>query len=481
MIGHDRKGRANWSTSSLGARLQSPLAHPILIQGRHVTTWLLNLWDRLRNSLWFWPAVFTSAAVVLALVAGRVDRQLDLQDWRGLKWISTTPASARITLGTLTGGLVTVGAVVFSLTMVTLSQTSSQFGSRLLRTFLNQNLAQVTSGAFSGTTVFCALVLRSVREQNGVEAYVPHVSVALAMLAAGGCLAAMIAFFHHVVHTIQAEVVINSVTDELYQSIDRLFPKQLGQPADADSDRSAEQPWPPQQARWQAVIHSDQHGYLQAVDGDTLMKLASDQNLVLRLLRRPGHFLREHQPLIDVCGMGDRHAHNDDLDDQLRACFLVGVRRTPRQDVECAVEELVQVTLRALSPGINDPLTAIVCIDSLGAALSRLAGRAMSPEARADEEGRLRVIAEAADFAGVLDTAFNQIRQNAASSVAVSLRLLEAIGSIASVAQRPADCAALRRHGEMIYQAAKRSSQEDFDKQVLNERYDQLLETLNAK
>jgi uncharacterized membrane protein len=446
-----------------------------------VTTWLLNLWDRLRNSLWFWPAVQITVAVILAWLIGRMDRQLDLQNWWGLKWISTTPASARVTLGTLVGGLVTVGALVFSLTLVTLSQTSSQFGSRLLRTFLNHNITQVTLGLFSATAVFCALVLRSVREQNGVEAFVPHVSVALAMLAAAVCLASMIAFFHYVVHTIQAEVVINSVTEELYQAIDRMFPTQLGEASDRSREPTIEEAWPPAGAKWQAVVHSDGHGYIQAVDADTLMSLACDGDCVFNLLRRPGHFVRERQPLLEVCGLSDRQLKEEVLAGQLRGCFLLGVRRTPRQDVECAVEELVQVALRALSPGINDALTAIACIDFLGAALSRLVCRAMPAEARAGEDGRLRVIARAVEFSDVLDAAFNQIRQNSARSVAVSLRLLEAISSIASVADRLSDRNTLRRHGEMVYQAAMRYCEEEFDKQAINERYDALLATLRPQ
>jgi uncharacterized membrane protein len=160
---------------------------------------------------------------------------------------------------------------------------------------------------------------------------------------------------------------------------------------------------------------------------------------------------------------------------------IVDVRRTPRQDVECAIEELAEVAVRSLSPGINDPFTAITCVDRLGAALSRFADRAIPSPRRHDDEGVLRVVARPYAFAGTLGAAFNQIRQYGRGSVAVTARMLEALASIAENVFRPADAEAVRLHADMLLRSGEVAFDEKTDLECLRERHAKILEILQKR
>ncbi|MEP7329798.1 MAG: DUF2254 family protein, partial [Betaproteobacteria bacterium] len=167
---------------------------------------------------------------------------------------------------------------------------------------------------------------------------------------------------------------------------------------------------------------------------------------------------------------GDRV--NESLEAAVNAVFILGHQRTATQDIEFAIHQLVEIAVRALSPGINDPFTAITCVDRLGSAVRRLAQRKMpSSVQHFDEQGQLRVIAPAITFPAIVDAAFNQIRQNARSSAAVSVRLLETIAVIAEVVHRPEDRAALLRHADMILRGAREALPEHWDRQEVEARY----------
>src|SRR5690606_4993307 len=156
---------------------------------------------------------------------------------------------------------------------------------------------------------------------------------------------------------------------------------------------------------------------------DSLMQIASSRDVVIRLERRPGHFIAHGTPIARI----HPPQFDEDLAEEINNCFLTGVRRTPRQDVECAIQELVEVAVRALSPGINDPHTAISCIDYLGAAMIRLSQRSLPSPNRQDDQGRVRVITSVTSFGDALDAAFDEIRQHARDSASVMTRLAETL------------------------------------------------------
>ncbi len=439
-------------------------------------TRLAALWERLRTNFWFVPALMTAAAAVLALGMVWLDHAIGDRGLDAATWIYTGSAEgARSLLSTLASAMITVAGVVFSITIVALTLASSQLGPRLLRNFMRDFGNQVTLGTFIATFVYCLLVVRTVRGSDGAE-FVPHVSVTVAIVLALASLGVLIYFIHHAAASIQAPNVIAAVGGELEEAIDRLFPEAMGAEAAAAEDAAGDAAAPPNPVDPDArSVASEATGYVQVIDDERLMRLAVEGDVVVQLLRRPGHFVAPHLPLASV-----RPAArcDDALAAAVRDTVVIGSQRTVAQDVEFAVDQLVEVAVRALSPGVNDPFTAIQCVERLGAALARLADRRIPSPYRRDGAGRLRVIAYPWTFPALLDAALNQIRQHARSSVAVSMALLEAITSVAALVRRPADRAALLAQAEIIEGQASCAAPEPRDRADLRRCYEASLAAL---
>ena len=438
-------------------------------------TRLATLWERLRTNFWFVPALLTAAAAALAFGMVWMDHAIGDRRLDAAAWIYTGSAEgARSLLSTLASAMITVAGVVFSITIVALTLASSQLGPRLLRNFMRDLGNQVTLGTFIATFVYCLLVVRSVRGSSGAE-FVPHVSVSVAIALALTSLGVLIYFIHHAATSIQAPNVIAAVGAELEQAIDRIFPETIGVeavPGAGDLDDAASPSTGQSEAR---PVASEGTGYVQVIDEERLMGLAVEHDVVVHLLRRPGHFVAPHLPIASV-----RPAArcDDTLAAAIRDTAVVGSQRTVAQDVEFAIDQLVEVAVRALSPGVNDPFTAIQCVERLGAALARLADRRIPSPYRRDAAGRLRVIAYPWTFEALLDAALNQIRQHARSSVAVSMALLQAIASVAARVRRPADRAALLAQAEIIAGQASCAAPEPRDRADLRRCYEASLAAL---
>jgi len=421
-------------------------------QGGFLKTLLLKYWDRLRSSFWFVPAVMACLAVALAVGAVELDRA-GAEGWlQGLHWIYSGGAEgASLMLGTVAGSMIAIAGTVFSMTLVALSLASSQLGPRLLRNFMRDTANQVVLGTFVATFVYCLLVLRTVRRADEV-AFVPHLSVSIGVLLAMLSIAVLIYFIHHVSVSIQADEVVARVGREMQDGIDRLFPGHLGKPGSEVFTAPSDADFPAGFTREARPVGALEDGYLQLIDADALMTLAAEEDLLLRLECRPGHYLVKGRAIAMVWP-GKRVS--DTLVDKMNAAFVLGDQRTAAQDVEFSFQQLVEIAVRALSPGINDPFTAIACVDRLGSGLCRLARRDMPSAMRFDSHGRLRLVAPGSSFAGIVDTAFNQIRQSARSNPAVAIRMLGAIVQVAGHVQRAQDLACLQRHACMIVRGAR--------------------------
>lgn len=439
-------------------------------------TYLLNLWDSARTSYWLVPSLFAAMALIVSFAMPLVDETLITSGVALPEWVETTTDTARSTLSAMAGAMIAVTGTVFSITIVVLSLTSQQFGPRLLRRFMYDVTTQITLGVFLSTGFYCLLLLRVV-ERGTDSMHVPHLSIFIAVALAVLSMMMLIIFIHHIATLIQAPNVVAAVATDLNEAIVRLFPETIGNPAgdgevrDATDSDQAMRP-----AESGVVIGSKLEGYIQAIDGDNLIQIVAEHDVVLRLQCRPGDFIAIDSPLAKVLPGYQRPGATPDADELtavLNRMIIVGFRRTPRQDLECAIDELVEIAVRSLSPGINDPFTAINCIDRLGASLSRLAERRMPAPNRYDEQGRLRVIASAVSFAGALDAAFNQIRQYANDSVAVTIRLLEALAAILPHTFRAEDRVAVKHHARMIARVADAFTEES-DKQAVHDRLDRI-------
>ena len=349
---------------------------------------LLTLWDSFRSGFWFIPLLFVLVALALGLGMPVADSRAGSWVVERAPWMATTTEAARPTLSAIGGAMITVTGVVFSITVVTLSIASSQFGSRMLRNFMDDRVTQSAIGMFLATSAYCFLMMRSVRDAEGTM-FTPHLSVALSMLLAMISVGMLIFYIHHVALAIQAPQVVASLAVDLDHSIERLFPEKIGDaPGDEQSEADAASQLDELDENYAPLI-SDREGYLQAVDAEGLIRTASDHELLIQLDIRPGAFVVCD---VQIARVWPAEKLTDEIAAKLNGTMIVGKLRTPRQDVQCAIDEIVEVAVRALSPGINAPFTAMTCIDRLGAALGRLAGRKVPSPYRHDPGGQLRLV-----------------------------------------------------------------------------------------
>lgn len=429
---------------------------------------LTDIWQSLRASYWFLPTLLAASAVLLATITLRVDRILTAERANGLAWLYRGGASgARDLLAAIAGSTITVAGTTFSITIAVLQLTSVQFGPRLLRTFMRDTANQAVLGTFTATFLYCLLVLRQVRGLDNVQ-FVPHLSVTVGIALGVMSVAVLIYFIHHIASSIQAANVIATTSRELEHAIAQLFPETIGRGEEAAETPPAAEVLPAAFERESSVLPSTRSGYIEALDSDRLVALAREHDLILRLIHRPGDFVVAGAPLV-VVWPPDRASET--LRAAVNHAFVLGNERSPVQDAAFPVNQLVEIAVRALSPGTNDPFTAITCIDRLSAGLCKLAGRDFPSPYRYDDDNTLRLIAEPATFASLVDAAFDQIRQYGATSVAVTLRLLEAIARVAGCARTEEQRLVLARHAEMVHRAGERHITEPFDRAALEERY----------
>ncbi len=390
----------------------------------------IKLYDAVTESVWFVPASMALLAVALALASVALDRSLGDEWALDIGWVWAGSADgARSVLSVVAGSVMTVVSIVFSLTITALAQTSSHFGPRVLRNFTSDRGVQLTLGTFIATFVYCLLVLRTVRSVEELR-FVPFLSVNIGVALALASLAVLLYFIHHVAEMIQAENLIAGAGAAFQDALPRLFPEQLG--------RTSPGAAPPPEASWHdaRIITSDGHGYLQRIDDRGLLQLAVDHDLRCKLDRRPGDFVVRGSPLMRVLSPSRA---TPELAARLRACFALGSHRTPYQDALYSVQQMVEIAAHALSPGINEPFTALTCIDWLGAALGGVADRDLPSPLRNDERGQLRVIARVWSFAELVHASFDQIRFYGASNPEVMVHLLATIAAIAPRLRREDD------------------------------------------
>ena len=428
---------------------------------------LLKLWDEAKSSYWFVPGLMVVGAILLSLGTVSLDGTFRDKLLRSLGFIWSGGAEgARGLLQTVAGSMITVAGVTFSITMVALSFASSQFGSRLLRNFMADTGNQVVLGAFVATFIYCLLVLRTVRSDGSAE-FVPYISITMALVLALLGLILLIYFFHHMALSMQAPYIIGEVAADLFKTIERLFPSERDRPI--EQGRQHKPDLPRDFEEQSKKVRVEANGYIQAIDVGELTRLASAQDVIIKLPVRPGDFVIEGNGLAFVCP-------GDKVDDQLlrliKTNFILGKRRTHTQDVEFGIEQLVEVAERSLSTGINATFTAITCIDWLGAALAELLKRNFSSPYRYDHQGNLRVFFERPLTPnGVIDTAFNQIRQSARDNVAVHIRLLEKISILHSLTDDPKAIQALQRHAKLIEDHSDSHVLQREDQQDVEKRY----------
>lgn len=340
-----------------------------------------------------------------------------------LSWLyGGGPEGARSVLSTIAGSVVTVAGTTFSITIAALTLASSQFGPRLLRTFRRDTGNQVVLGTFISTFLYCLLVLRTIVGTDK-DQYVPDLAITFGVLLAVLSLAVLIYFIHHTAASIQASTLIDSVNRDLISTIRDNFAERTGL-LKGERDRDDLDDKPPDEAR---VLEARHGGYLLRIDYEALVHYAARRDCRVFIHLRPGDFSLPDLPLASIV---PANSSEDEKRTKLDDFFYFGSERTPEQDPEFAFLQLAEIGVRALSPGINDPFTAIACLDKLTESMALAAKRRLTSRFLFDKENALRVIATRVDYETLVIAAFQYIRKAASgnrevlSHLAKQLKLL---------------------------------------------------------
>ena len=429
---------------------------------------LKYLWEELNASFWFIPILMLLITIGSAIGLIYLDSQIMYSPEGILKYLLPASVdSARNILGIIAGAMIGVAGTVFSITLVVLTLASSQLGSRLVRNFMYDKLNQIVLGTYVSSFVYCLIILSSIKENTNFH-FVPAFSVLAALASAVAGIILLIIFIHHVSMSIQSDKVISDISDAMSKSIRKLFPEEIGYEEEKPTpDMNVLQ----KQYAYKQDVKCSRSGYLQSVDGDGLLGIAQENDCIIILHHRPGDYLVHNMIL---CQFLCNEECSKEVHEKIQDDFIIGKVRTPLQDAEFSIHQMVEVASRALSPGVNDPYTAIACIDNLASVMCYLTGAEFPSPYRYDSQDKLRVIADNHTFSGMLNAAFNQIRQYGEGSPSVMIRLMEVMKTISTFAKNKNQQELIAQHAEMIMKAAERTFHEPHDLNDLKERFKSL-------
>jgi uncharacterized membrane protein len=348
------------------------------------------------------------------------------------------PVVAQVILGGIAASMMTVVSIVFAILLMTLTLASMQFSPRIIVSFSTDRVTQRTLGMFLGTFCYCTAALPAARAVP--RPFAPVLTVAGAMGLAVVCVAGLLFFIHHISHAISVNYIVDRIAAETEAVIDTIMP--------AARRVSRMDPQPPMAGvEWDAAVLAVETGYVRFVDVNRLYALARSYRVKVQLVRRVGHFVPAGTPVLRVC-------HGDRLTPEAHAKFRgaldVGPARTLQQDVEFGVLQIVDIALKAISPAVNDPSTAICCVDQLSRILIRYAQREPPAAVLYDLPGQPRLGIAWVTFDGLLRSAFDQIRHYAKADVVVCLRMIRALDDVVTTTSDPTYHRSLRACGEKI-------------------------------
>lgn len=412
----------------------------------------------LSQQFWFIPAIMTVLALVLAETGIRLEETYGVP--KSLAFVyGGGETGARSLLGAIAGSSIGVAGTVFSITIAALSYAAGSMGPRLLGNFTRDRGNQYTLGTFIATFAFSLYTLRNV--QGGNPPFVPHYNTTAALALALASVGMLVYYLAHITRTINMTQVVNSLRDDMRTSLLSATEKQDEDPPGAVA--------PPDEF-WEKgeALHAPSSGYLQLLDTDLLLKRTCQANVALRLLVRPGDYVFPNS----LIAVGVPKLPKGVMD-----ALTLGDSRTTGQDLEFSVRQLSEVAARALSPGVNDPVTAIDVIDRFGDALCSLQDRRW-PDGIFYRDDQLRLVMPVTDFRGLLARMFDMIRQYGKGSPSVVIRLLEVLTVTASCLHDEQRRAVIRRHADLLREDALSVTENSGDRADIEERYSALRQLL---
>ncbi len=435
-------------------------------------TRLKTLREQLASTYWIIPAIMVTLSIMLSLVTIHIDQTAPPSYLQELGWLGVDdPDGARSFLSVVAGSMIGTTGVIFSITIASLVQASNQLGPRLLNNFLRDRGNQLVLGTLTATYTYCLFTLKSINN-TATGFFVPNLSIITSIMLTLLSLGALVYFFHHITASLQADNVIRQVGEELTIAIEKIFPEKMSL-FPVDQEKPEEAPTPPED---NLVIYSERSGYLQAIDRDTLIGVARENDLMMRTELRPGEFTATEAPLVTVW---PKREGLEELEEKIEKAFILGDQWLRIQNVEYHLDQLIEIAVRALSSGINDPFTAMNCIDQIAASLTQLLERSIPTGYYYDEDDDLRLITKPLTYTEIIETSFNQIRRIGSESVSVSVKLLEAIEKLAPQTKTWEQSNVLREQADRVYKAGKENIPE-WDFVYIEEKYVAVLRALDV-
>jgi len=348
------------------------------------------------------------------------------------------PQVAQVILGGIAASIMTVVSIVFAILLMTLTLASMQFSPRIIVSFAKDRVTQWTLGIFLGTFSYCMAALPTARSLP--RPFAPVATVSGAMLLALACVSWLLFFIHHISQAISVSHIVDRIASETEAMIDEMMPW----PHKADGRIETDQV---DFSTWDTPVLSDTSGYIRFIDTGRLVALSKSYHVKAQVIRRVGQFVPAGTPILMVY-KGDRLSPENSA--ELRSAFDLGPSRTLQQDVEFGVLQIVDIALKAISPAVNDPSTGVTCVDQLSRIMIRFASREPPVSLLYDPPGVIRASIPWTDFDRLLTAAFEQIRLYSTADIAVSLRMLRALGDIASSTLDPVHRRSLLEEGRRI-------------------------------
>ncbi len=432
-------------------------------------------WDRMKVSFWFAPVVMSIGAVLLAWLMYEIDSLIPNDQLANSHFIlSGMPGELRtVLIGMATTILATAG-VVFTLLTLPLSTVAAQYGSRLLRVFLGDRTTQLVLGTFVATFVYCLAAALSILPTM-VEPYAPQLTVTVGLFLTLASFGSLILLVQHISTMLQAPNIAAAAGSELRDVVLAEVPVQVIPGDNCMEGSKLTDETLVETAGYPICVR--QSGSIQYIDPEYIIELAREHNLVIRLLRKPG----------DIVWRDDRVAlvwpakHVDeDLEHQIRNAFRIGNGRTPTQDVVYAFNQLVEMAVRAMSPAINDPFTAMTCLNYIGEGLALFIKQGEKSPCLYDQDHQLRLILQPVTFTELLDNAFTMIRHASCDNATVLLHMLEVIQTIGLDVNSTGPKLELLRHLDLIREETTAGSIVGSDREQIYQRCTDLASSLKA-
>lgn len=392
---------------------------------------ILNLLETLRNSYWFVPTLMLIGGLILSLQM--LDIENDVKKVLGdyLPWVVMIDSKGMAdVISVIAGSIITVTGVVFSITMVTLTLASSQFGPRLLRNFLRDRISQVTFGTFLATFVYNVMILSTLTQDS-----IPQGASLFAIFLVLINMFVLIFFIHHTATSIQVSSIINSVAKEYDEVFEDLYKSNQIKIKQHITNQELMHKLKHINTNYKEIIALNE-GYIRLIDYNETLEILNKNDIFLRIDVLAGDYVYAGQTLGVITPAG----HIDDFTTtKISKCFLIGEQRTPMQDLRYLISQLIEIALRALSPGINDPLTAIECIQKFGSFLSKALKDDVSSTKRFDSQGKVRIIGEGLNYELLLNECFNPIRIYGSSHVKVTYTILNILIFLLTICEKKKD------------------------------------------